>query len=306
MMKQSLSPFSAVAWMLALAACQDSSSPVSSASTIDVSSAFNSLPVGFSDVQSTFDDTTGTDWTPGRVVNGFHHGGGPDAGGRGDGMMCGGLGGFLDIGLGFGSRGLMGGDSLTNCAFDAATGRVACAPKTRDGLTISRSVAYTDASGAVQEEFDSTTNTVNVQMQVSGTRERRDGSSTTVEHSSDRTVSGLAQGSARRSIDGTSAGKETTTGSDSVGTFNAVRIIGDTIQGVIIPTSSDSASYPTAGTVVRSMQVTATYEGQTPTTSSRREVITFDGSNTAAVVITKDGNTQTCTLSLQGHQLTCS
>jgi len=305
-MKQLLTRVPAAACVLALAACQDSSSPGSTSSTVDVATAFSSLPVGFSNVQSTFDDSTETDWTPGRNGSGPHHNGGPEER-SGNGMMCGGLGGFLDIGLGFRGRGVNGGDSVTDCAFEAATGRVACPPQTRDGLTISRSAAYTDASGTAQERFDSvTTNTVNVQVQVSDTRERRNGNSTTVEHASDRTISGLGQGSDRRTIDGTSAGKETTTGSDSTGSFNAVRIIGDTIQGVVVPTRSEGVSYPTAGTIVRSMYVTATYEGQTPTTASRREVVTFDGSNTASVVITEDGKTQSCTLTLPGHQLSCS
>jgi hypothetical protein len=221
--------------------------------------------------------------------------------------MCGGLSGFLDLGLGFGGRGLSGGELKGDCSYDAASGRVSCAPETRDGLTITRSAAYTDAEGNSQQAFDSlTTNSINTQVQVSGTRKDPNGSTSTVEHSSDRIVSGLAQGSTQRTVDGTSAGKETTQGSDSTGSYQAVRVIGDTIQGVVVPVSTDSTAYPTAGSITRSMQVTLTYEGQSPTTSSRSEVVTFDGSNTAKVVVTKDGETQSCTLALPGHQLTCS
>jgi hypothetical protein len=161
-----------------------------------------------------------------------HHGGrGGDgdlgAGGRG-GLMCGGLGGF-DLGLGFGGRGLLGGELSGNCAYDASTGRVACAPETNNGLTITRSVAYTDVAGNTQQAFDSTTtDIINSQVQVSGTREGRNGNTSTVEHSSDRTVSGLAEGS------------------DSTGTFEAVRVIGDTIQGIVVPVSTNGQSYPIA------------------------------------------------------------
>jgi hypothetical protein len=53
-------------------------------------------------------------------------------------------------------------------------------------------------------------------------------------------------------------------------------------------------------------QVWATYEGQFPTTTSRREVVTFDGSGTAAVEVTENGVNRSCTLALPHGQLTCS
>jgi hypothetical protein len=305
MMTRSLTPMAVIALGLAAAGCQDSGVPASNSSAVDLSNAFSSLPVGFSDVQNTFGDSTGTPWTPGAGGRG-HHGGGAAGGG----MMCGGLGGFVGFGLGLGNgHGLFGSQLSGTCAFDAASGRVACDPVTRDGLTVTRSAQYTDVGGAVQQAFDSaTTNAVNLQVAVSGTRIRRDGDTAEVQHASDRTVSGLAAGSTGRTVNGTSAGTEKTAGSDSVGTFNAVRTIGDTIQEVVVPVAADSnaTSYPTAGTIIRSMQVSVTYTGQSSTSSSRREVITFDGSNTAAVVVTQDGTTQNCTLALPHGRLTCS
>jgi hypothetical protein len=289
---------------LAAAGCQDSGAPPSttSSSPLDLSNAFSTLPVGFSEVQNTFADSTGTGWTPGSRGQG-HHGGG-------DGMMCGGLGGFAGFGFGLGGRdGPFGSGLSGNCAFNASSGRVACDPVARDGLTVTRSARYSDASGTVQQAFDSlTTNTVNVQVTVSGARVQRDGDTSQVQHASDRTVTGLASGSTGRTINGTSAGTETTTGSDSVGSFNAVRTVGDTIQDVVVPAGSTTGatSYPTAGTIIRSMQVSVTYAGQSPTSSSRREVVTFNGSSTASIVVTKDGTTQNCTLPLPRGRLSCS
>ena len=43
---------------------------------------------------------------------------------------------------------------------------------------------------------------------------------------------------------------------------------------------------------------TVTYTGKTPTTSTRREVITDDGSATAKLVITQDATTKDCTIPL--------
>ena len=124
---------------------------------------------------------------------------------------------------------------------------------------------------------------------------RRDGDTSVVQHASDRTVGGLANSSTERRVDGTSSGTETTTGTDSTGAFIAVRIIGDTIAGVVVPAdSSGNPTYPTGGTIRRGMEITVTYAGQSPSTSVRQEVVTFDGSGAATVVITQDGTTRTC------------
>jgi hypothetical protein len=129
---------------------------------------------------------------------------------------------------------------------------------------------------------------------------------TTVNNASDRTVTGLAQGSTQRTVSGTSKGQESTTGTSSRGNFTATRVVGDTTTGLVIPVSTTSQAYPTAGTVVRSMQASVTYTGQAAKTVTRREVITYDGSATAKVVITENGQTKSCTKPLPRGQLSCS
>lgn len=129
---------------------------------------------------------------------------------------------------------------------------------------------------------------------------------TTVNDASDRTVSGLAQGSTQRTVSGTSAGAETTTGTSSRGDFTATRSVADTASGLVVPVQAGMPTYPTAGTVVRVMQATLTYTGQSPVTLSRREVVTYDGSATAHVVITENGTTRNCTRALPRGELSCS
>src|SRR5207302_126281 len=127
-------------------------------------------------------------------------------------------------------------DFLSNCTLSSSTGRVSCPDVTRRGLTISRSFAFTDAAGNPQAAPNSSTNTINDQVTVSGTVTRHDGNVTsTVQHTSERTVS-----------------------------------------------------------------------GKDPVTSSRKEVVTYDGSATAKVVITKNGTTKNCTLPLPFGRLNCS
>jgi len=131
---------------------------------------------------------------------------------------------------------------------------------------------------------------------------------TTINSSSSRTVSGLAQGSTQRTVDGASAGTESTTGTSSRGSFTASRTVGDTTTGLVIPIASSSTgpSYPTAGTTIRSIQASLQFEGESAVTLTRREVVTYDGSATAQVTITENGTTKSCTKPLPRGRLSCS
>jgi hypothetical protein len=228
------------------------------------------------------------------------------------------------------------------CTFAAGTGRVTCTPVTRGGLTFTRSVAYTTAGGAAQPAFDSlTTNTVNVQTSVSGTatftadslrggrgRGRGHGfgpgfgpdsngpalriasATSTVQSASSRTVTGLAAGSTARTVTSASSGRERTAGTttDNVA-FTSEKTMGDTTTGLVVPVRAPGSSepvYPTAGTVVRAMTATVTFAGQSAVTSTRREVLTYDGSATARLVITRDGATRNCTVALPRGRPSCS
>ncbi|MFL5639320.1 MAG: hypothetical protein ACJ78M_08100, partial [Gemmatimonadaceae bacterium] len=226
------------------------------------------------------------------------------------GFMGGGIGeafiGGIAFGRGFG-RGPFG--DLRNsdqCAFSSTSNRVECTTETRRGLTVTRSYSFLDAAGAVQQTFDTaTTNTVNVRTSVTGTVSHHESVTSTVNTSSDFTVVGLASGSTQRTVNGASSGSETTSGTRDDVSFTAERVAGDTTTALVIPIENARPTYPTAGTVVRSMRATITLAGQTPTTSSRREVITYDGSSTAKVVITQDGVTKSCKKPLPHGRLTC-
>jgi len=198
-------------------------------------------------------------------------------------------------------------DHSDNCAFSTTTNRNDCATITHDGLTITRSFSFLDAAGTVQQAFDTaTTNTVNIKKSVSGTITHHETVTSKVNGSSDLTVAGLASGSTQRTVNGTSAGTDETSGTRDTVSFTASRAAGDTITGLVIPIQNDHPTFPTAGTIIRSMTATVTVGSKTPSTSSRREVITFDGSATAKVVITHDGVTKNCTKPLPHGRLTCA
>ena len=332
------------------AACAESTNPSQSTlSAAALTGAFNTVPIGFGDLSTSF---VGTSAASVRSA-GFWLGGGREGEFDRGSLMGGGLaanysGEGEGFGRGFGNRGPFGGGLPCTGTFNAASGRVVCAAETRNGLTINRSAQYKDAAGAIQQAFDTaTTNSVNVQSSVAGTvtyepEDNDDDSNrgpnrgpgkggrpcwgngrglgglllgdtativsatTMVNNVSDRTVTGLAKGSTQRTVNGATRGQESTTGESSRGKFTASRIAGDTTTGVVIPVKTDAISYPTAGTVIRSIQASLTYEGQAATTVTRREVVTYDGSATAKVVITENGTTRNCTRPLPRGPLTCS
>jgi len=292
--------------LVAACASDNSTSPVASSAA---AAALISAPIGFDQLNSSFvgDSDPADGFTPWHQEDGDQNRFGP---GWHD-FMGGGLGeGFIG-GIGFGpafGRGPFGDwDDSDACAFSSTTNRVECSMTNRHGITVTRSFSFLDAAGAVQQSFNrTTTNTVNVTTSTSGTRLHHDDKdTTTVNASSDFTVAGLASGSTQRTVAGKSAGTESTKGIKDSVAFTSLRTAGDTITGLVIPIQSDRPTFPTAGTIIRSMQAVVTLAGQTPSTSSRREVITYDGSATAQVVITHDGVTKNCTKPLPHGRLTC-
>jgi hypothetical protein len=316
-----LALFGAIA--ISLAACSSdgtSTSPQASVTlspqtSIMLADGFTTSAAGFGQTNNSF--VSGTDafsaWMPpGFAAGAFAHG---DAE-----LMGGGLGGDFagDASLvgpfagHFGDRsdddrGPFEHFSSHDCTFSASTGRVTCPTATVNGLTTNRSFAYTDKSGKAQQAFDTTTHAINTRISVAGTMVSRRHDTTTVDHKSDQTVTGLAKSSTKRVVNATSGGAEATKGTrdDSVA-FSTQRVIGDTTVNLTVPVNNGRPTYPTAGSVTRSMKVTVTVGKDAPATKIRREVITYDGSATAKVVITKDGKAQNCTQPLPHGHLTCS
>ena len=287
--------------LVGVAACNDSTGP----DLFSLGSAFTTAPAGFNEVSSSVasgDAAAGLPWQPERGHGGPR--GGPGMGGFMGGNMDINFLGGIAAGRGPGHGPFATGDA-SNCAFSAATGDVTCASVTRGGLTITRVLTFKTANGTAQATHDSTTNSARARMTANGTVQRRDSVTATVQNSSDRTVTGLAVGSTLRTVNGTAQGLENSSGKTRDGkAFTAVRTMGDTTSGLTIPVVSGRPTYPSAGTVVRSMKVVMTVDG-TARTSLRREVITYNGSATATLVITHDGTTKTCSLPLPVGRPTC-
>ncbi len=328
-----------------IAACADLTNTSPSSLTLSaLSAALSSVPVGYGDLSTSYIGVSAANanaaglWIGGGRDAEFHR-----DGLMGGGIHDDFVGGIAFDGRG-GRHGPFAGGLPCTGTFDAASGRISCPDETRGGVTIKRSAKYTDAAGVAQQAFDSvTTNSVNLQSAVSGTitydkaadsTDDHEGgrhggehhwghgrgpggrllgdtstiltATTTINSTSNRTVTGLAQNSTQRTVDGASAGTESTTGTSSRGNFTATRAVGDTSVGVVIPVVVGTKSYPTAGTVTRQIKATLKYEGEDAVTLSRREVVTYDGSATAKVVITENGTTKSCTRPLPRGPLSCS
>jgi hypothetical protein len=211
-----------------------------------------------------------------------------------------------EIGFGRGvGRGPFHADSVgSRCVFSSSTGLVTCGPVTQRGLTVLVTAAIKTADGTAQSRIDSLTNSLTTHSEVSGTVTRRDSATSVVSHKSDRTVTGLATGSTQRTVDGTAVGTETTTGVTDAGSFTAIRTVNDTTAGIIIPLADGKPTFPSAGRVSRNMGSAITIDGST-TTHTRGEVVTYDGTATAKVVITQDGVAKNCTMALPRGHLVC-
>jgi hypothetical protein len=84
-----------------------------------------------------------------------------------------------------------------------------------------------------------------------------------------------------------------------------VRDASETTTNVVIPTVDRRKAIPTSGTVIREFTVTITKGDEAPVTRTRREEITFTGTNVINVKITQDGVTRNCTITLPRRKLVC-
>ncbi len=323
-MSRSTQQLLAIVAVSAAAACSEVNVP--SGDAVLLGPAFQTIPAGFSANSNSFDASgdAGEGFMP-RDLQGIGFHGGPGNEGRGKGerghgfgdggirglLMGGGLGpefrGLIGFGKGKG-RGPFGSFNLpSTCTFSSATGVVTCPETEKHGLTVNVSYAFKDTVGDAQAKFDTTsTNSVNVKTTVAGTKTHRDGAATTtVSHSSDRTVVGIAPGKTSRTINGNAQGSETTEGTRDGVEFTSERIASDTTTNLVIPIVDGKPTIPSSGVVIRNMKVTITKDGEEARTKSRREKVTFDGTNVIKVEITQDGVTKNCTLTLPGRDLVC-
>jgi hypothetical protein len=190
-----------------------------------------------------------------------------------------------------------------HCTWSPASGRLECDPVTRGGLTISRSIAFYNAAGTAQPRRDSTTRSANTRVAVKGTATTPKGA-LTVDRSSSVTVSGLGERATTHTLNGSEEG----TTSGTVGTDRGPATITETFRSttanVVVPAPFSATSWPTSGTTARVASQTVT-RGTESRTSTLGETVTYNGTSSVPVVITRDGTSRRCTRDLATHRTSC-
>jgi hypothetical protein len=170
---------------------------------------------------------------------------------------------------------------LTGCSF--AGGMFTCPDTLRNGLNVTRTLAFTDSAGAAQSAYDALlTASINVIADISGSRTHGPWTADVTRHRN-ITFTGLLGTETTRTVNGT--GNETVANSrvtknDSTRSYSIVG--SSTITNVVMPvrTTDGGNGWPTSGTITRTMTVTFTSGPKTGQTVTKTMTITFDGTST--------------------------
>ena len=190
------------------------------------------------------------------------------------------------------------------CSWNATTMWSTCTG-TNNGLTITREMQFLNAAGTPQQRPDSTTSSMKAKTTVTGTRTYTNPAAgsptitTTVDRSSDETVTGLAKGSTQRAVNGTANGTENSTGTDSRGTITVARTYADTTKDMTFKSPPDStARFPLSGTITRNLSSSVKVNDAAAKSYTSREVHTFEAGGKLTVRTTMNGQTRTCVIQL--------
>lgn len=190
------------------------------------------------------------------------------------------------------------------CSFSAAAGRFVCPTITnQDGLTLDRSYAVY-AGGAVQSSYSATaTDSINYETSLSGTLSR-DGRTAWLNTMRTMTVSGLAGAETQRTWNGVGTRSDSAhIVNDGVARRTRLHSI-DRISSVVYALPHSANPFPLSGTITHDITLTTVADngsGRKGRTSSRHVEVTFNGTQTASVLV---GQTP-CTLDLVSRKLTC-
>lgn len=170
-------------------------------------------------------------------------------------------------------------NGFNSCTPDG-NGRFDCPPRVNaNGVTVVRSLAFYDATGAQMDHFDSTTASMNVQSTENGVIVRDNGADT-VSGSRNVTATGLLGHNTTRIWNGTGSGTGGKYWSDSVATRTADVTWNSTFGDVVVALPRSANPYPVSGTIIRLVSgsgVVTKGDSTRTITISRTVVITFNG-----------------------------
>ncbi len=190
------------------------------------------------------------------------------------------------------------------CAYSASAGRVVCAPVTRNGLTITRSIGFYDATGKAQPRRDASTASANTQVTVKGTTTTERGTFT-IDRASSLTVSGLGRDATTHTLNGGERGSSSGTVTTADGVVTVSEASAAVTKDVVVPVPVARGSWPLSGTVSRSSTVSISRGSGPVRTIATTEQVSFTGTSDVNVTVTRNGVTRTCTRDLATHGTSC-
>jgi len=174
-----------------------------------------------------------------------------------------------------------------NCTWNATSQRIECPVFTREGgLTVTRSYAFFDASGAVQQAYDpALTARANILTNVHGDRSGEHWSAA-IDRNRDLTVTGLAGTETQRTWNGTGTSSATRSRHNDSGEERTYDIdCALTIANVVVPVPNGSDRWPVSGTITRACTITFDGGPRDGQQVQRTVTVTFNGSQTATLTI---------------------
>lgn len=182
----------------------------------------------------------------------------------------------------------------------AHPGSFECDDVEHDGLTLTRTCTFYDASGAVQTEYDpESTASVVIHAELSGSVDRMEWSAT-VDRVRDVEITGLAGDETELVWNGTGSGtmsriRQSSDGGEMQMSMSST----ETATNVTVPVPRTEDGWPLSGTITKTVTMTVTGGPRDGTTHSRDVTITFDGSQYAEVTL--NGETFTVDLAERRH-----
>ena len=262
----------AVAGLIAIAACSDSTAPddVISDATVSEDVAASVGTVAAMDVA----------WM------------------RGD-MTVAGLGGATSASLvaagGAGAQAI--GD---HCDYQVEPKLWLCMAERENGIDVERTIQFFTGNQPTMAYDAAATDSIKVHASVSGTIQRPSGT-ITIANTRDAVISGLAGTETSRTVTGTGVHNETSAFSGDRGTRTYTGTVANQILSVVFPVGG---GYPLSGSLVHDVNATVTRSGASSVTRtvSRHAVVTFNGTATVPLTV----GTLSCTLQLDTRAITCA
>jgi len=167
-----------------------------------------------------------------------------------------------------------------------------CDPIERDGISYTRTVAYRNANGELQDGYDeATTASIEYEIAISGDKERT-GWSASMIRNLNLVVTGLLAGTGEVEWDGSGSSEMKRSRHFEDGTERSYAMTSTSqLVDVVMPYPREEDSWPLSGSVTRSMSMTRG-SGET---LQKEVTVEFDG--TSVVTVTVDGETFTADLS---------